>query len=140
MCLGFLAFSVWLLEQFEFFHILAHIKVEGLATPTSEHMYVELVEDVHIQLFLGMVLYFVIAYSVASHAITRNMLSEKLKMDWIDQLKAGASQNLDTNPPALRKFKRWRVHFQEEGVKEVLKWQESRPDLFIKICHCMGGG
>jgi len=106
MCLGFLAFVVWALEERLFFEWLAGVNFNGVSTPNSGHVYLEFVELVHMQMFIGMLIYFAVALVIVELSIKRNSRLEELRLLWIEQLKSHSADDWDSDPEELREFKR----------------------------------
>lgn len=140
MVLGFLAFTVWSLNQMKFFDFLAKQDF-GQRTPTVGSDYLHLVEAVHMQLFLGMVAYFILGFRVVMGATSRNQELETLRRQWIDQLKQGSDNpSPQSDSPSLRTFKIWRDHFLRWGVTQVMQWKLDKPEAFKKVITSMGFG
>jgi len=133
MVLGFLAFTIWVFNQQGIFDEIAKTKNTDMRLPTSGSDYLHMMEAVHMQLFVANILYFALALKMVIGADERIKEFEHVRGLWIEQIKGKCDQNFDTDPPALLEFKKWRMHFLDGCVKEILTWQQAQPDIFRNI-------
>lgn len=131
MVLGFLAFTIWTCNQQELFHAVAKIEASDIRTPTVASDILHLMEEVHMQLFVAMILYFTIVFRVVIVSDHRTQDFEVCRAAWIKQLFDGSGgENDDFN---LRAFKLWRGHFSKGCLPVILKWRENKPQIFSEV-------
>lgn len=137
MVLGFLAFSIWTLNQQNLFSAIADAGITDPRLPSTGSDFLHIMEAVHMQLFVAMILYFALCFKVVLGADQRIREFEKCRSDWVAQLMAGTGTNYETDAPALRAFKYGRGHFLDGAVKEILNWQETQQHTFKEVMHSM---
>jgi len=140
MVLGFLAFTIWCCGQLGIFDEMAHITASDMTLPSQGSDYLHLMEAVHMQLFVAMIIYFALAFkcTISSDACIKDL--EVNRGLWIEQIMNKTAENYDTDATTLREFKKWRGHFLETCTKEILSWRTKQPDTFHAIMHAMNIG
>jgi hypothetical protein len=124
MVLGFLAFTIWTCNQQNVFDEVAEIDPGDIRLPSVGADYLHLMEEVHFQLFVAMILYFALCFVVVLKADARIKEFEWCRSTWVEQLlKGNGGLNFDTDPKNLLAFKFFRTHFLDGAIKEMLTWQ-----------------
>lgn len=137
MVLGFLAFTIWACNQSGVFDALAVVRVAGLRLPTTGSDYLHKLEEVHMQLFVAMILYFALCLVIVLSADARIKEFEYCRGAWVEQLQHGHANDLENDPARLRAFKYWRGHFLTGALKEIYKWKNLETAAFKEIMHSM---
>lgn len=142
MVLGFLAFTIWTLNQRGVFDEVAGIENQGIRLPLAGVDYLHLLEEVHMQLFVANVLYFTLCYRVVKGSDQRIKDFEWCREQWVNELMMRTVQSHISKPTQdssgkLEAFKYWRGHFLTRAVPEVLKWKDKAPHAFENLMHSM---
>mmetsp|Transcript_102134 Transcript_102134/g.259550 ORF Transcript_102134/g.259550 Transcript_102134/m.259550 type:complete len:496 (-) Transcript_102134:245-1732(-) len=131
MSLGFLGLSLFIFSFMSGFEIL----VKTLhASPESVTVYNHLVKLVHIKLFLGMAMYFVLVFRVVSGGVRQVRKWEQLNLQRIEH--ATSSGPTDSPDPDFDKYLRLRCHF----LFKLSDWQSKEPTHFRETCRTLGIG
>jgi len=136
MVLGFLAFLIWCCNQQGIMDAFAEITASDMNLPTVGSDYLHLMEAVHMQLFVAMILYFALGIKIVISSDNRIKEFEHNRGVWIEQIMSKTDKNFDTDTRSLLEFKKWRGHFLHGRygcVREILAWRENEPKTFTKI-------
>jgi hypothetical protein len=136
MVLGFLAFVVFVFREAGFFDWLVQ------AFPPDKHMthlpqtgedWLHMVENVHMKLFLGMIVYFMLILKVVNGCSKHVAVWEEMRI-LRRSGKSEESEELSQRPTTgtvlghtrLRTYVRWRLYF----IRSVMSWRDTRPQLY----------
>jgi len=140
MSLGFLAFCVFLFNVTGGFAFLARRLHSGeLRFPATESDWLHMVEIVHIKLFVGMIVYFLMISRIISGSVRRIRKWERLRLRRIKHqhvLRTTSQSSLRSTPSSipdtdLAKYMHWRSYF----LARVLSWRTDFPGTFEQICQ-----
>uniref|UniRef100_A0A7S1AFI5 MLO-like protein n=1 Tax=Noctiluca scintillans TaxID=2966 RepID=A0A7S1AFI5_NOCSC len=136
MSLGWLAFVIFILHHAHGFEWLAdHVTSEDFVIPETEEDWVEEAEFVHMQLFVGMLLYFLLMCALVSGSVAQIRQWEGLCLQ--RRTLVGEQMIPDDDAPssaALQDFCAWRRYFLER----VQHWKTNRPKLFEELAAHLG--
>mmetsp|Transcript_113819 Transcript_113819/g.368306 ORF Transcript_113819/g.368306 Transcript_113819/m.368306 type:complete len:510 (-) Transcript_113819:748-2277(-) len=134
MSLGFLGLSVFIFNFIGGFDILVEKfhSTDDLHLPESVTEYAHFVELVHIKLFLGMAMYFVLVFRVVSGGVRQVRKWEQLNLQRIEH--ATSSGPTDSPDPDFDKYLRLRGHF----LFKLSDWQRKEPTHFRETCRMLG--
>lgn len=141
MVLGFLAFTIWTTNQRGIFAELAKLTAGDMQLPKSGDDYLHMMEEVHMQLFVAMILYFTMALRTSMQTDKGIMENELNRGIWIDQIlkKEDTPEHRKNDSKTLTEFKTCRGVFLDGCVKELHSWQsaenEELQDEFMEICR-----
>jgi len=148
MVLGFLAFLVFVFREaggFEWLVKLFPPKNSDLMVPKTAEDWLHMVENVHMKLFLGMIIYFLVILRVVNGCVKhvefweemailrRNGKAEDATM--ISSQSTSGAIELNTR---LQRYSRWCFYF----TQSVIAWRETRPKLYeetlrrLKLLSC----
>eukprot|EP00928_Gymnodinium_smaydae_P006827 TRINITY_DN12434_c0_g1_i1.p1 TRINITY_DN12434_c0_g1~~TRINITY_DN12434_c0_g1_i1.p1 ORF type:complete len:630 (+),score=99.49 TRINITY_DN12434_c0_g1_i1:367-2256(+) len=139
MVLGFIAACTWSSNQLGFFYFLASFNHQHLTLPTDPYTYLHLMEELHMQLFLGMVLFYAILFGVVRGTSAAQRRLEDSRQVVIEQVRARIDGR--EGPPDdvhTAQFKHWREVFLRDGVDQIFEMKRSDPCGFYRIIHNMG--
>mmetsp|Transcript_113815 Transcript_113815/g.368294 ORF Transcript_113815/g.368294 Transcript_113815/m.368294 type:complete len:493 (-) Transcript_113815:595-2073(-) len=134
MSLGFLGLSVFIFNFIGGFDILVEKfhSTDDLHLPESVTEYAHFVELVHIKLFLGMAMYFVLVFRVVSGGVRQVRKWEQLNLQRIEH--ATDSRPTDRPDPDFDKYLGLRCHF----LLKLSDWQSTEPTHFRDTCRILG--
>lgn len=110
MTLGFLGLTVFVCNSAGFFDMLARNlhSSKVVALPEEAGMWLHLVEDVHIKLFIGMVVYFALVGVVVARTNVDLHNLELLRTKWVDKKLAEFQSGSVSLPQSMTYTKTWR--------------------------------
>jgi len=147
MSLGFIAFMVFCSNQLGLFEFLAGQLASCGATdysngcvvlPYTAVDWLHLVELVHVQLFVGMMLYFVLMLGVVRGSVWQIKLWEVLRLRRISTTRLTRSFSATLRNANKDKDLQDYVCLREYLVVQVLEWRQTRPKLFKEVTDSLG--
>lgn len=128
MVLGFLAFCMFMFNNCGGCRLLhATFPPTQAHIPRSADDWFHTLEEVHIDLFVGMILYFILMSRVVHVSMRKLRKWERL------HLRPGGSAILQEEVHESA-YPLWRVYF----VEGVLHWRQTRPELFARLLQHLG--
>jgi hypothetical protein len=135
MVLGFLAFTVFVFREVGGFEWVVHAfppeEKPSVHLPQTAEDWLHMVENVHMKLFLGMLIYFLVVLKVVNGCVKHVEFWEEMRI-----LRRNSSSSDDTGEfsstsaaldhTQLRRYGRWRNYF----TQSVVNWRETRPQLY----------
>jgi hypothetical protein len=147
MVLGFLAFVVFVFREAGFFEWLVNVfpasNYSHIHLPKTPEDWLHMVENVHMKLFLGMIVYFLLILKVVEGCSKHVQFWEEMRILRRSQSCRAASQAGDFGERStsdvlghtrLRRYGRWRLYF----IKSVMTWRETRPRLYEETLKHLG--
>jgi hypothetical protein len=135
MVLGFLAFFVFVFREVGGFgwmvDLMPPTESHSVKLPKSAEDWLHMVENVHMKLFLGMTIYFLVILFVVNGCVKHvefweemRILRRSSKIENVDDVSRTAS--CPEEQTRLSRYGRWRMYF----VQSVVRWRETRPKLY----------
>eukprot|EP00435_Cladocopium_sp_Y103_P056218 s219_g18.t3 len=146
MSLGFIAFMVFCSNQLGLFEYLAErLPSCGSITDGSNCVvlpytgdWLHLIELVHVQLFVGMMLYFVLMFGVVRGSVFQIKSWEVLRLRRIATGRLSRSFSATLRQANKDKDLQDYVCLREYLVVKVLEWRQTRPTLFKQVTDTLG--
>lgn len=147
MSLGFIAFMVFCSNQLGLFEYLAaRLPSCGSISDGSDCVvlpytgvdWLHLVELVHVQLFVGMMLYFVLMFGVVRGSVFQIKSWEVLRLRRIATGRLSRSFSATLRHANKDKDLQDYVCLREYLVVKVLEWKQTRPTLFKQVTDTLG--
>lgn len=135
MSLGFLAFCIFVFNQLQGFELMANRTPSGgdFKLPQKDEDWLHTAEFVHMQLFVGMLLYFGLVCALVHGSVEQIRSWEALRLLRVKNLASGETED-NGESQRLKDFCLWRRYF----VARVSQWRQKRPELFAELISLMG--
>jgi hypothetical protein len=128
--LGWLAFLVFVFREiggFDWLMFLFPPEESKIHLPASANDWLHMVELVHMKLFLGMLIYFLLISRAVAGCVKHVTRFEEMRIKARD--KTSVYTQLET--ANLRNYTRWRSYF----IANIMSWKEKRPWVYKEMLH-----
>ncbi|CAK0879430.1 unnamed protein product, partial [Prorocentrum cordatum] len=142
MVLGYIAFLIFISREAGLFDALITAfpsEASAIHVPPTSADWLHMVELVHMKLFLGMLIYFMLVSQIVSGSVKTIRAWEEMRILRV----AGAARSTlamrnesrlrGFENTAVKKYGRWRTYF----ITDVLTWRRKRPSLHTEVLRAL---